>query len=131
MTDPNPQPSWKPLLLVALIALVAHAASIWAGWIWDDDSYVTANPLMSSPSGFVDSFSPGTTPQYYPLVFAGLWTQHALVGTEPFTYHLVNVLLHAANAMLLVAVLARIGVRHAFWIGVIFAAHPMGVESVA
>jgi tetratricopeptide (TPR) repeat protein len=125
------QPSWKQLLLVALLALVAHAASLGTGWIWDDDSYVTANRLMSSPSGFVDSFIPGTTPQYYPLVFAGLWVQHAVVGTEPFAYHLVNVLMHAANAVLLVVVLTRLGVRHALWIGALFAAHPMGVESVA
>ena len=125
------QPSWKHLLLVALLALVAHVTSLGAGWIWDDDSYVTANPLMSSPSGFVDAFTPGTTPQYYPLVFAGLWVQHAVVGTEPFAYHAINVLLHAANSMLLVAVLTRLGVRHAFWIGALFAVHPMGVESVA
>jgi len=131
MQAPDHQPNWKQLLLVALLALTAHAASLGTGWIWDDDSYVTANRLMSSSSGFLDAFAPGTTPQYYPLVFAGLWVQHALVGTEPFTYHLVNVLMHAASAMLLVAVLARLGLRYAFWIGAIFAVHPMGVESVA
>jgi len=125
------QPSWKQLLLVALLALVAHATSLGTGWIWDDDSYVTANRLMSSPYGFVDAFIPGTTPQFYPLVFAGLWVQHAVVGTEPFAYHLVNVLMHAANAVLLVLVLARLGVRHSLWIGALFAVHPMGVESVA
>ncbi|MFM7261808.1 MAG: tetratricopeptide repeat protein [bacterium] len=124
-------PHWKRLLLIALIAIIAHAASLGSGWIWDDDSYVTANALMSSDSGFVDAFIPGSTPQYYPLVFAGLWIQSAFVGTEPFAYHLVNVLMHAANAVLLVVVLTRLGVRHAFWIGALFAAHPMGVESVA
>lgn len=131
MTVPDPKSTWKQLLIVACIAFVAHAASLGSGWIWDDDSYVTANPLMSSASGFVDAFIPGSTPQYYPLVFAGLWVQHAVSGTEPFAYHLVNTLMHAANAALLLAVLARIGVRRAFWIAALFAAHPMGVESVA
>jgi 4-amino-4-deoxy-L-arabinose transferase-like glycosyltransferase len=131
MTVPDPKSTWKQLLIVACIAFVAHATSLGSGWIWDDDSYVTANPLMSSASGFVDAFVPGSTPQYYPLVFAGLWVQHAVSGTEPFAYHLVNTLMHAVNAALLLAVLARIGVRRAFWIAALFAAHPMGVESVA
>ena len=117
--------------ILALIALIAHAACLWAGWIWDDDSYVTANPVLLSPSGFVDVFTPGNTPQYYPLVFAGFWIEHALVGVDPLAYHAVNLLMHAANAVLLFVVLTRLNIRNAFWIAAIFAAHPMAVESVA
>ncbi len=118
-------------LVVAVLALTAHLLSLGSGWIWDDDSYVTANPLMSSESGFVDAFLPNTTPQYYPLVFGGLWIQYAISGSDPLAYHLVNLLMHATNAALLCIVLTQLRVKHAFWIAAIFAVHPMGVETVA
>lgn len=123
--------SWRAPLGVALLAVLAHAASLSCGWIWDDDSYITANPVIQSPSGLLSIWVPGETPQYYPLVFLGFWLQHLVVGLEPFSYHLVNVLMHAANAVLLLLLIRRAGVDHAFWIAAIFAVHPMGVESVA
>jgi 4-amino-4-deoxy-L-arabinose transferase-like glycosyltransferase len=86
---------------------------------------------LLSISGIVDVFTPGNTPQYYPLVFAGFWIEHALVGVDPLAYHAVNLLMHAANAVLLFVVLTRLNIRNAFWIAAIFAAHPMAVESVA
>lgn len=122
---------WLRPALVALLALVAHAASLWCGWIWDDDSYVTANTVIQSPDGILSIWVPGSTPQYYPLVFLGFWIQHALIGLEPFWFHMVNVLMHAANAALLFVVLKRIGVASSFWIAALFAVHPMGVETVA
>jgi Flp pilus assembly protein TadD len=120
-----------PVLAVILIAIAAHAASFGAGWIWDDDSYVTQNPILLSRTAYLEVFTPGTTPQYYPLVFLGFWVQHLWVGDAPASYHAVNVLLHACAAGLLFLAATRVGLRHPFWIAAVFAAHPMGVESVA
>ncbi|MFM1822518.1 MAG: O-GlcNAc transferase [Planctomycetota bacterium] len=130
MTNEHPR-RLLPFLLVGLVAIAAHAGSFGAGWIWDDDSYITGNLLLSSPRGWLDLWIPGRTPQYYPLVFLGFWIQYALAGDAPASYHAVNVVMHAANAALLFGVLHRIGLRHALWIAMLFAAHPMGVESVA
>lgn len=127
----SPRSAWLAPLAVCALAFAAHAASLGSGWIWDDDSYVTANPVIQHFSGLFTLWVPGETPQYYPLVFLGFWLQHLLFGLEPFTYHLVNVLMHAGNAALLLLVLTRIRVPHAFWIAALFAVHPMGVESVA
>lgn len=123
--------AWRWPAIVALLAVVAHAASASAGWIWDDDSYITANAIVQSSDGWLTLWSPGATPQYYPLVFLGFWMQHAVFGLEPLPYHLVNIGMHAANAALLLILMRRIGVPHAFWIAALFAVHPMGVESVA
>ena len=118
-------------MVVGILAIAAHAVSIGCGWIWDDDSYVTSNRVVQSSVGWFNLWIPGQTPQYYPLVFLGFWIQHLVVGLEPLTYHLVNVIMHAGNAALLLLVLNRARVAHAFWIAALFAVHPMGVESVA
>ncbi|MFM7050837.1 MAG: glycosyltransferase family 39 protein [Planctomycetota bacterium] len=128
---PSSRTTLIELAIVALVAIVAHGWSLSSGWIWDDDSYVTANRVLSSPDGWAEVFIPGRTPQYYPLVFLGFWVQHAVSGIEPFMYHAVNVLMHAANAVLLYLIMRRLRVAGDIWIALVFAAHPMGVESVA
>lgn len=134
-SSPSPsaelRPAGRPLLVVALLAFLANALSLSCGWIWDDDSYITANAIVQSSNGWRTIWEPGATPQYYPLVFLGFWIEHAMIGLEPFWFHLVNVLMHAVNAALLLTALRRLEIRHAFWIAAIFAVHPMGVESVA
>jgi len=118
------------LLLVAAVVL-AYLPALRAGWIWDDDSYVTANPILTDPEGWMTLWIPGRTPQYYPLVFLSFWIERAIWGEAPAGYHLVNVLLHASCALLLWRILRRIGIRFAWLAAAIFALHPLAVESVA
>ncbi len=128
-------------LLVGAAVLAAYVPALRAGWIWDDDSYVTANALVKSPSGLAGIWGlardPATgavvsnTPQYYPFVFTSFWIEHALFGLQPFVFHLTNVALHLANAWLLWRLLARLGVPGAGFAAALFALHPMHVESVA
>ena len=129
-----PRSMWtriKTPLLITLAALAAHALAFQAGWIWDDDDYITANRVLQSSNGWMTLWQPGATPQYYPLVFLGFWIEHAVFGPEPVAYHATNVLLHALSAVLLWRILCALRVPHAAWIAALFAAHPMGVESVA
>lgn len=122
---------WWVALAVALLAVVAYWPALQAGWIWDDDSYVTANTVVQTPEGIVDAWVPGRTPQYYPLVFVSFWTQHALHGMNPMGFHLVNLLLHLGSSLLLWRLLRALGVPGAGIAAVVFALHPMQVESVA
>ena len=118
--------------LIILLTLVAYLPALRVGFIWDDDSYVTDNPTLRSLGGLESIwFKPGATYQYYPLVFTSFWVEQHLWGLQPFGYHLVNVLLHAANAVLLWRVLRRLKIAGAWWIAAIFALHPVAVESVA
>jgi tetratricopeptide (TPR) repeat protein len=116
--------------LVAL-AFLALWPALGAGWIWDDDMYVLANPAVLRPGGWLHAWVPGSTPQWYPLVFASFAAQHAVHGLEPFGYHLVNVLLHAVSAWMLWRLLVRIGLPGAWLAAALFAVHPIQVESVA
>lgn len=133
----EPAPSRLSSLLLpaaAIIALtiLAHAPEIRAGFIWDDDAYVTANPYLYDGSGLQQIWlRVGATNIYAPVLFTTFWLEQHLWGLNPLGYHVVNIALHASCALLLWALFRRIGVPGA-WLGAaIFAVHPVLVESVA
>jgi hypothetical protein len=124
--------AWLVALGIVCLTLLVYAPAISAGFIWDDDHYVTENMTLRSLAGLKQIWlDPKATPQYYPLVHTGFWVEYHLWGLDPKGYHLVNVLLHAANAVLVWLVLKRLGVPGALWAALIFALHPVHVESVA
>ena len=119
---------------IALVALVAftYVPAVQCGFIWDDDDYVTQNAALRSANGLWRIwFEPRATPQYYPLVHTTFWIEYHLWGLAPAGYHLVNVLLHAGNAVLVWLVLRRLGIPGAGIAAAIFGLHPVQVESVA
>ncbi len=131
----RPTPVWQVFLLALLLLAAAVAAyqPVWhAGFIWDDDIYVTTNKLLSAPDGLWRIwFSFDSPSQYFPLTYTTLWVEHALWGLNPVGYHWVNLALHAANALLLWRLLSRLRIPGA-WLGAaLFALHPVQVESVA
>ena len=120
--------------LVALFAMVlaAYHPVLSAGFIWDDDSYVTFNTLLKTAGGLRRIWlDPTASPQYYPLVFTTFWLEYQAWKLWPVGYHLVNICLHALNAVLAWRVLRRLGLPGAWWAAAIFALHPVQVESVA
>ncbi|MFL6519261.1 MAG: tetratricopeptide repeat protein [Chthoniobacterales bacterium] len=118
---------------VLVIAVVIAYQQVWhAGYIWDDDSYVTKNATLRDLHGLWRIwFELAATPQYYPLVHSSFWIEHHLWGLNPLGYHLVNLVLHALAAILLWRVLIRLGIPGAWLAAAIFALHPVEVESVA
>jgi len=117
------------LLLIAFVS-IAYAQVFRAHYIWDDESHLTRNPCVIGPLGLKEIW---TTAQavYYPLVLTTFWTLHKFIGLNPFPYHLLNVLLHAASAVLLWRILELLKIRGA-WLGAaLWALHPVMVQSVA
>jgi Flp pilus assembly protein TadD len=119
-------------LLIFVMTLLAYAPALFAGFIWDDDRYVTQNPVLENAAGLRSIWlDPSATIQYYPLTHTTFWIERHLWGFRPFGFHLVNVLLHSASAVLFVSILLRLRVPGAWLGGAIFALHPVHVESVA
>jgi tetratricopeptide (TPR) repeat protein len=117
---------------LVLMVLAAYRPALRAGFIWDDDDHVTANETLKSVDGLRRIWlEPGVVPQYYPLTFSGLWVEYHLWGLRPLGYHLVNILLHASNAILWWCILRRLAVPGAWFAAALFALHPVQVESVA
>ncbi len=124
-------------LALALLTLVAFLPAIENGFVnFDDDLYATDSPWTDyglTRTGFVWAFSHYYASNYHPLTVLSHMLDSELFGLEPRGHHLVSVLLHVANAVLLFAILWRLtgslalsAVAAALW-----AVHPLRVESVA
>jgi tetratricopeptide (TPR) repeat protein len=117
-------------LLLALAVVVTYLPVLHAGFIWDDDGRITANPCVVGPLGLKEIWTTNAA-DICPLVVTTFWVEHALWGLAPLPYHLVNVLLHAACAILLWRVLLALQVPGA-WLGAaLWALHPVQVETAA
>ena len=102
--------------------------------LWDDAVWAQ-EPLVLSWSGIREIWlEPSAIRQeghYWPLVYTSFWLEHKIWGLAPLGYHLVNVLLHLANALLAWRLLALLAVPGAWAAAALFAVHPLHVESVA
>ena len=123
--------TWALALLLVVATLLAYLPALRAGTIWDDDWYLTENPYLDDLAGLGRLWIPGSTPQYYPAVFTTFWIEKHLWGVAPAGYHLVNVALHALNAVLVSRLAKRLALPGAWLLGALFALHPVHVESVA
>jgi protein O-mannosyl-transferase len=122
--------NWFWALLLIAFVFIAYGQVFRADFIWDDESHLTRNPCVIGPLGLKEIW---TTAQavYYPLVLTTFWALHKFVGLNPLPYHLLNVFLHAASAILLWRLLQVLRVRGA-WLGAaLWALHPVMVQSVA
>ena len=135
----NPKPDesrrWlAPLLAgaaIVLVTLAVYLPAMKAGFIWDDDSMLTANPLVQSPDGLRAIWFSTEPADYWPLTYSSLWLEWRMWGMNASGYHVTNILLHAFSAVLLWRVLLRMRVPGAWVAALIFAVHPVNVESVA
>jgi tetratricopeptide (TPR) repeat protein len=127
---------WFAIFLLFAATVLAYVPALRSGFIWDDDYYITGNLNLRSLQGLWNIWTKvgkwhGGTVQYYPLTFSAFWIQYHLWQLRPWGYHLVNVLLHALNAALVWRLLRRLRVPGALLAALIFAVHPVLVESVA
>lgn len=121
--------SAKGCLLFVLI-VICYLPATRAGFIWDDDFLLTANPLVHAPDGLLRLWRGTETWDYYPVTMTSFWIEWRLWRTNPVGYHVTNVLLHALGSVLVWRVLRRLEVRGAWLSALLFAIHPVCVESV-
>ncbi|MDB6058577.1 MAG: ogt, partial [Verrucomicrobiales bacterium] len=117
------------MVAILISVVVAFWPAFSAGFVWDDDSVLTGNPLMRGPLHLL-WFS--TQPvDYFPVTYSSLWLEWRLWGMNPLGYHVTNILLHAASAVLLWRLFLRLRFPAAWLPALLFAVHPVNVESVA
>ena len=124
------------LLLAAFTLAIYNQATHFSFLNFDDDRYVTQNPHVQAGLT-VDTVKWALTStseaNWHPLT----WISHALdcqfFGLNPSGHHLISILLHALNAVLLFLLLWEGTGRMelSFFVAITFALHPVNVESVA
>src|SRR6202790_1454250 len=124
------------LLLTAVVLVFYNPVSDNGFLNYDDDGYITGNPHVKAGLTWATvkwSFTTFDQGNWHPLT----WISHALdfelFGLNPGGHHYMNVLLHAANAVLLFLLLqSATGFRwRSLMVAALFALHPINVESVA
>jgi hypothetical protein len=115
--------------LVALTLLV-YITAILSGFVWDDDTHLIDNMVLKE-YGLYRSWFTSEQFNYWPVTWTSYWLEYQLWGLNPTGYHAVNVLVHAANALLIWRILIQLNVPGAWMAAVVFAVHPVNVESVA
>ena len=123
------------LVVLGLLVIVSYLpAMLWGGFVWDDNLCIKVDPVREVSGLQQIWFSPSAIEEedhYWPLVYTTFWLEHKLWGFDPTGYHIVNVLLHLANTLLLWHLLRRLAVPGAWMVAAVFAVHPLHVESVA
>lgn len=133
-SSPQPAGGWDNLwraVAIVVLAIVAHAAALPGGFIWEDREAIAENPDILSPQGLREFWFSSEQPDYWPVAYTTLWLEYRVWGAWAPGFRAMNLFWHACNALLLWALLARLRVRGAWLCGAIFAVHPVTVESVA
>jgi len=135
----------KPVLICLALAILT-VITFWSlkdcGFInLDDNTYVFQNAYVQSglnanSIGQFFSFSSELAEKssnWHPLTWLSLMFDYQVFGLNPQGYHLINLLFHVMNTILLFLILRRM--TKTLWpsafVACLFAIHPLHVESVA
>ena len=118
------------LVLVAAVA-VAYWPSLRGDFIWDDDALITRNAVVQASDGLYRIWFTRETLDYWPITNTSFWLEWRAWGAHTLGYRVVNVGLHTINAILIWIILRRLGIPGAYLAALLFAVHPVNVESVA
>ena len=142
LKQPFSSPERRKVSLLACLIFVAigitFAPALQNNFIatFDDADYVTANYHVQQGltwQNVVWAFTNTATANWHPLTWLSHMLDCDLFGLQPWGHHLVNVLLHAGNAVLLLLLLWRLtgAIWRSFFVAALFGLHPAHVESVA
>jgi len=133
-----------PLLILTAI-VVTYANSFSGPFIFDDLKWITENAHVRQPWPLWDALQPpyGIAGTGRPLVCLTLALNYAVSGLEPWSYHAVNLAIHASAALVLFGIVRRTlqgpRLRERFAtrasdlavaIAILWAVHPLQTESV-
>jgi tetratricopeptide (TPR) repeat protein len=131
----NPE-NWKyygALAIILLISFIAYSPVLQHGLLaWDDDFYIKNNPLVHSIN-LKEIFSQPVLGNYHPVTMLTLAIEYQLFGLNGTGYHVVNLLLHLLNVLLVFYTVFLLSDKGgvALVAALLFGIHPLHVESVA
>ena len=161
LTDTTSHKSFS-LVMIAIILLAACAVylnTLYNGFVYDDKLQVLGNKWITDVRYLPDIFSTSVwnfqseranSNYYRPLMHVIYMFSYHIFGLKAWGFHLVNILFHAANSVLVFLIMARLAGRQAgrpasseggtpssiplyppFIAAILFAVHPIHTEAVA
>lgn len=124
------------VLLLLIVPFIAFLPVLNNGFVeWDDPALVLENPAVQSinPHTLRTIFTTYDPELYVPVTLLSYQLDHLIGGLEPFFYHLDSLLLHIGNVLLVFWLLLLLTKNKiaAFTGALLFAVHPLNVETVA
>jgi len=130
---------WLPVALLVFVCIVVYLNSLPNGFVFDDYAVIIENKYLKLPGINFASFLnhsyfniAGGEASYRPLATLSYYLIYAIAGLNPFFYHLLSVILHIVNVVL-VYLLFNLILKHRFTAliaGLLFACHPALTEAV-
>lgn len=129
---------WTSLIFICiLVTIVSFYPTLFNGIVnYDDDSVIFNNPIITNfkVSDLLTIFTSGVGGNYHPLTTISFIINYKLAGNSPFSFHLINLILHLLNTILVFLFIRKL-TNNNFKITLVtvlfFCIHPMHVESVA
>jgi cytochrome c-type biogenesis protein CcmH/NrfG len=130
---------WFPAILI----LILYAPALGNGFVWDDDKAFFQYPYYRDVGYLLKVFSQPLIfwPDYYrPLTSSTFILQIHFFGLAPYSLHLVNILLHVSNTIMVgllarkIVVTTKVHDRYSLlplFAAIFYASHPALIESIS
>jgi Flp pilus assembly protein TadD len=116
---------------IVLTGLYVYAPVIHGNWLWDDAEEITRNADLRDTAGLEKIWISPSGADYLPVKGTVQWLEWQRWGGNTTGYHALSIALHLLSALLICRLLQKLGIRLAWIGGLVFAVHPLAVESVA
>ena len=117
-------------LILLSASFAAYLPALRSGFVLDDDAMLTENIALKE-NGLYRSWFTTEQDNYWPITWTSYRLQHKLWGLSPAGYHIINIIIHTACTILIWRILILLKIPAALLSALIFAVHPVNVESVA
>jgi tetratricopeptide (TPR) repeat protein len=126
--------TWFELLGIVFVSLVLYWPSFQFDFVnYDDQVYVLNNTFIHHPS-WTTLLNGSGTGNFHPVTMISLWLDYELGSGSSSLFHFTNVVWHLLNSMLVFFFVGRVfpnKIGASFFVALLFAIHPMHIESVA
>jgi protein O-mannosyl-transferase len=118
-------------VVIVCCVLLTYYPCLCGGFILDDGVLLTDNYIVKSPDGLKRFWFTTEASEYYPVTNTLFWIEWRIWRMNPAGYRGVNLAIHVIDALLIWFILRKLSIPGAFLAALIFAVHPVNVESAA